>query len=235
MKLIELSKSGNRATIGFFGCPLRCAYCTHIMVKSEDHEIAHVMESLADPAIEEVYIGGAEPTIQKRELMELLRCLRRMNRRITLKTSGNDPAFLKDTIGLVDKYIVEVKCPLDDIDSCSSLIGLSVEKTRRYLDSLRRSLDVLSGQRLRVWIRVIPGHFDEDKIDRIGKQISGKTHEALLYQFMSNPANDAPFEGITEPGPSETEMVSFARQLVRYVPKVIVQGRGFEDEFSSTS
>jgi hypothetical protein len=30
-------------------------------------------------------------------------------------------------------------------------------------------------------------------------------------------------------------MVAFARQLVKYVPRVIVHGRGFENEFSGSA
>jgi len=232
MKLIGLKKNGDRALVEFFGCPLRCDYCTHIRQERNDHQIVDVVEFLSDPTIREVYIGGAEPTLQKKELMDLLQRLRRMNKRITLKTSGNDPEFLKSTIGIIQKYVIEVKCPLDDIDCYSQLVGLPPEKTKRYLDSLKRSLDVLKGQNVRIWIRVIPGFSTQQRIESIGLQIAGRAREVFLYQFLSNLANDAPFRGITVPGPSETEMVAFARQLVRYVPRVIVRGRGFESEFS---
>ncbi|MGD0056622.1 MAG: radical SAM protein [Methanomassiliicoccales archaeon] len=232
MKLIGLKKNGNQARVEFFGCPLRCDYCTRIRQDKKDHEVTEVVEFLADPAVEDVYIGGAEPTLQKRELLDLLQRLRRMNKRITLKTRGNDPEFLKSTIGTVDRYVVEVKCPLDDAACYSELIGLSRDRTRQYINSLDRSLDVLKGQKVRVWIRAIPGFVTPERIESIGKQISGRASEVFLYQFLSNPADDAPFREITEPGPSETEMVAFARKLVRHVPRVIVRGRGFESEFS---
>jgi len=235
MKLIGLKKSGDQAGVEFFGCPLRCAYCTHIKQEKKDHGVMEVLEFLADPAVQEVYIGGAEPTLQKKELLDLLQRLKRMNKRITLKTSGNDPEFLKSTIGIVGKYVIEMKCPLDDAACYSELIGLSSERARKYLDSLDRSLEVLRGQKVRVWIRVIPGFITPERMESIGKQISGRASEVFLYQFLSNPADDAPFRGITEPGPSETEMVVLARQLMRYVPRVIVHGRGFENEFSGSA
>ncbi len=234
MKLIGLSKSGERARVEFFGCPLRCAYCTHLKREKVEKQVAEVAEFLADPAIKDVYIGGAEPTLQKKELLDLLQRIRRMNKRITLKTSGDDPAFLKSTLGIVQRYVVEVKCPLDDIACYSELTGLSPERARKYVESLDKALDLLKGQNVRVWIRVIPGFITPERIESIGKQIAGRASEVHLYQFMSDPANDAPFGDITAPGPSETEMVALARQLVRFVPRIIVRGKGFESEFSGS-
>jgi pyruvate formate lyase activating enzyme len=235
MKLIALKKLGGQARVEFFGCPLRCEYCTYVKQEKKDHEVTEVLDFLADPAIEEVYIGGAEPTLQKKELLDLLQRLKRMKKRIVLKTSGNDSEFLKSTIGIVGKYVIEVKCPLDDIPCYSELIGLSPERTRKHLESLDRSLEKLKGQKVMVWIRVIPGFITAERMESIGRQISGRASEVLLYQFLSNPADDAPFRSVTEPGPSETEMVAFARQLVKYVPRVTVHGRGFENEFSGSA
>lgn len=234
MKLIGLSKTGDQARVEFFGCPLRCGYCTHIRMDKEEKQVTEVVELLADPSVKDVYIGGAEPTIQKKELLDLLQRLRRMNKRIALKTSGNDPAFLKSTIGIVQRFVIEVKCPLDDIACNSRLVGLPPERTRKYLDSLNRTLDVLKGQNVRIWIRVIPGFVTPERIESIGKQIAGRASEVYLYQFMSDPANDAPFGDITAPGPTETEMVALARQLVRFVPRIVVRGKGFESEFSGS-
>lgn len=115
-----------------------------------------ILEFVADPSIEEVYLGGAEPTLQREGVLEILNRLQRMDKRAILKTSGYDPDFIQETLGLVHKYIVEVKCPLDSIQCNSELAGLSEKRTRAYLSRLQRTLDVLQGEKVRIWIRVIP-------------------------------------------------------------------------------
>ncbi len=233
MKLIGLEKEGRIVNVRFYGCPLHCPYCTHLHQPRTDWDLTQVLEVIADPKVEEVYIGGAEPTIQKKELLELLERLHRMNRRVTLKTSGSDSITIKKTLGLVHKYVVEVKCPLDEVKCTSDLTGLPEDKALRYLKALRESLEELRGQVVRVWIRVIPGYTDLEGIERIGRQVEGIAKEALLIQFLGQPENDAKFGGIEAPGPDEATMVAMARKLLVYVPSVSVRGRDFKSDFHS--
>ena len=235
MKLIGLNRSGKLASIEFSGCPLKCEYCTHKVQEKKDYDLMEILEFVANPDVEEIYLGGAEPTIHKAALSEMLDRFKRMKKKVTLKTSGYDPDFIKDTLGLVHKYVIEVKCPIDDVGCNSHLTGLSKERTEKYLDSLRRTLDILKGESVLIWMRVIPGYLTEENIDRVGEQIEGIATEVLLYQFMSDPERDAPFDGIEEPSPDETYMVTLARHLLGYVPKVIIQGQGFRNEFGSTA
>jgi len=231
VKLIGLKKEGKSVSVQFYGCQLRCGYCTHLKQPRTEHELQEVLELIADPKVEEVYIGGAEPTVQKKELMELLRRLQRMNRRVTLKTNGHDPQFLRDSLGLVDMYILEIKCPLDDLDCIATLTGLSRERAEKYASLLKQSLEVLRGAKVRIWIRVIPGYVTLDKVERLGDQIAGTATEVYLIQFLSAPENDAPFDGIDTPSPAEGEMVAMARRLLEFVPNVYVRGRDFKSDF----
>mgnify|MGYP005835975533 CR=1 FL=1 len=231
MRLIDLTKHENQARLEFFGCPLRCAYCTHIRRERKDYTFEQVLEFLADPKVDEVYLGGAEPGVQKKEILELLRRLKRMNKKVTLKTSGMYPELVRETVGLVNRYVIEVKCPLDDLACTSELTGLSRERTQKYLDALRSTLDILKGQKVRVWVRVIPGFATLEGMEAIGRQVSEVATEVTLHQFLSNPENDAPFKGISKPGPSEAEMVAMARLIVKHVTRVVVQGKGFMSEF----
>ncbi|MBM4237203.1 MAG: 4Fe-4S cluster-binding domain-containing protein, partial [Euryarchaeota archaeon] len=81
MRLIALRKSGDQARIEFYGCPLRCGYCTHVKQPRQEYDLQRVLEFVADPKIAEVYLGGAEPTLQKRDLKDLLERLKRMGKR----------------------------------------------------------------------------------------------------------------------------------------------------------
>lgn len=234
MRLIGMEKGGGQARISFFGCPLKCEYCTHIRQEKRDYELIEVLEFLADPEVGQVYLGGAEPALQKEELLELLQRLKKMKKKTILKTSGFYPEVIEKAVDLVSQFEVEVKCPLDDLQCNSELTGLSPDRTARYVEKLSRTFELLRGRNTRVWIRVIPGFLDEEKIDRIGQEIEGVATEAWLLQFLSNPQNEMGFRGIEEPGPSEAEMVDLGRQLIKYVPLVIIKGEGFASEFKAT-
>lgn len=234
MRLIGMEKGGSQARIDFFGCPLRCEYCTHIRQEKREYELMEVLEFLADPEIGMVYLGGAEPALQKEELIELLQRIKKMKKKTILKTTGFYPDVIEEAVDLVYQFVVEVKCPLDDLECNSEMTGLSPDKSKRYVENLARTFDILRGRNTRIWIRVIPGFLDEEKMDRIGQKIEGVATEAWLLQFLSNPQNEMSFKGIEEPGPSEAEMVDLGRQLIKYVPLVIIKGEGFASEFKAT-
>jgi pyruvate formate lyase activating enzyme len=120
---------------------------------------------------------------------------------------------------------------LDDLDCIATLTGLSRERTEKYASSLKQSLEVLRGAKVRIWIRVIPGYVTLDKVERLGDQIAGTATEVYLIQFLSVPENDAPFDGIDTPSPAEGEMVAMARRLLEFVPNVYVRGRDFKSDF----
>lgn len=212
---------------------MRCPYCTHIRQPKTEKEIQEVLEFVADPKVEEVYLGGAEPTVQKKALLELLQRLAKMNKMVTLKTNGMDPEFLRQTLTLVDRYVIEIKCPLDDVECSSQLVGLGKEATTKYLAMLAKSLKVVRGREVRIWMRVIPGFMDLEKVARISEQISGVASEAYLIQFLSIPENESPFGRVRGPGPGESEMVALARVLLEHVPNVYVRGKDFSVDFRS--
>jgi len=227
-----MTKGGGQANIEFFGCPLECGYCAYSKAEKRDYELMEVLEFLADPSVDRVFLGGAEPGLQREELMELLRRINRMpHKKVLLKTTGFYPDLLKETIGMVDEYTLEIKCPLDDLRCNTDLSGMEEKDARRYASNLRDSLDALKGQRILVWIRVIPGYLNQEEMARIGEQVERVATSALLTQFLSNPESENPFMGIEVPGPSESEMVELGRVLIKYVPEVIIRGNGFSSEF----
>ena len=233
MKLIGLKKEGVRGVVQFYGCQLRCGYCTHIRQPFKERSVEEVVEFLADPTIGEIYLGGAEPSVQRKELEDLLGRFAGMHKKVVLKTNGADPELISRTMGLVDLHVIEIKCPLDDIECYSSMSGMSRERTIKYLNSLRRSIGILKGRPLRVWIRIVPGMVTTDSIARLGADMEGAATEVHLYQFLSNPENDAPFMGIESVGPGQDEMMAMAETMLRFVPRVVVLGKGFKAELEA--
>jgi len=227
MRLITMYKKVGEAKLEFFGCPLACKFCSHRMHERRDMSLDQVVSYLSEYEVKRVFLGGAEPVLQKRELGELIRILKKRGKEITLKTTGFDPAFLRETLGLVQSYIVEVKGDLDDIAGTSRLVNMPEDSTRAYLSDLRQSLEVLKGQKVRILVRVIPPYVNKDSIERLGQQIQGYASEVQLVQFMSS-TSDTPFEGITEPSPPLEQVIEMGEALLKYVPVVRVQGDGMD-------
>lgn len=232
MRLITMHKKMGEARLEFYGCPLNCRYCAHRLREKRDVSYDQALKYLSEYETKKIYFGGAEPALFKKDLTELIKVLSRRGKEITLKTTGSDPGFIKDTIGLVHRYIVELKGPLDDVETTARLCNVPNDRVVEYLQNLRTSLEYLRGQKVRVMIRVVPGIINEEKMDRIGQQVQGIADEAHLIQFLGS-TNDIPFEGIDRPSPSIEEVEILGRIILKYVPVVILQGDGLETTIRS--
>jgi pyruvate formate lyase activating enzyme len=227
MRLITMYKSMGEAKLEFYGCPLTCRSCGHRARERRDVPLDQVKKFLRDYETRRIFIGGAEPTLQKHELLDLLKWLRIKGKEVTLKTAGTDPEFLGGTIGLVHRYLVEVRTPFDDAEAVRRLTGLDQEGAASHLKDVRRSLDVLRGQKVRVLVRVIPTILDRAKIGRLGQQLEGYAEEVQMVQFMSG-TSDIPFEGVDRPAPAIEEMEEMAQIMLNHVPLIILQGDGLD-------
>jgi pyruvate formate lyase activating enzyme len=115
VRLISLQKKVGKGTLELSGCPLKCRYCGHTISPRTDSSYEKTLAFLSDGLVNKVYIGGAEPMMQKKEVIDLIKALKRRGKEITLKTTGSDPKSLKETVGFVSRYVVEIKGPLDDM------------------------------------------------------------------------------------------------------------------------
>ncbi|HSV41827.1 MAG TPA: radical SAM protein [Methanomassiliicoccales archaeon] len=228
MKIISLVKNGDMASLSLSGCPMKCGYCAHVRQDRKDMTLEKVIADLSSPILKRVYVGGMEPAIQRKEVRPLLQALKSRGLDVALKTSGYDPEFLEETLKNVDRYVFEIKAPLDDIEGWMSLGGHDREWTVRYLENLRKSLEVVHGRPVKIVTRAIPGHIDAEKIDRIGIQLQPYAREASLTQFLGNLMNDVPYFGITEASPSDAEMMALGIIMVKHFPMVRVSGSGFD-------
>lgn len=145
-----------------------------------------------------------------------------------LKTTGFDPDFLAATKGSVSRYVLEVKTPLDDPQGFTLLTAYDLEKAKQQLDNIRRTLEILKGEKMRATLRIIPDRYDADKVERIAMDLKGHVDELLLTQFMSNP-NDVSFAGLYSPGPAPEVIREMAKAARKHLPKVRIRGNGFDE------
>jgi pyruvate-formate lyase-activating enzyme len=227
MRLITMYKNLGEAKIEFYGCPLGCKYCAHRIREKRDVTADQLTKFVGDYDTKRIYFGGAEPALFKKELVDIIRVMGKRGKEITLKSTGIDPDFIKSTLGYVQRYIFEIKAPLDDVQATMRLINLDEERTLEYLANLKSCLELVKGRKVRAMIRVVPTLIDREKIDRMGQQLQVYVEEVQLIQFMSG-MNDLPFEGISTPSPPTQEVEAMGNIMLKYVPIVIVQGDGLE-------
>jgi pyruvate-formate lyase-activating enzyme len=230
MKVISIMRSGDLASIALSGCPMKCAYCAHGRQDRRDMALEKVVAEVSSDAVKRVYIGGMDPLIQRKEVIPLVKTLKQRGKEVTLKTSGNDPVTIRELLPSVDRFAIEIKCPLDDMGCWSSLSGQGEEWVGAFLPRLRESLETIKGRPLRIMTRAIPGYINKDKVSRIGAQLAPYADEAILNQFLGNPMNDVAWNGIEVASPSVEEMLDLGEELVRHIPLVKVQCSGFQRE-----
>jgi len=185
LRIIDLSTKGEQARVEFAGCNLKCPYCVHIHQPSTTRSIQEIIEFIKNSKAKEVYLGGAEPTIQK-ELPELIDGLHALKIKIILKTSGSKPDVLENVFDKVDGFVIEIKAPFSDLDAMVELTGLSRERSEQYIQNLKSSISIAKRKWLRIWMRVIPEYINTATLPDILNEIRGAS-EVMLYQFLSNP------------------------------------------------
>lgn len=227
MRVITINRSKPTTILEFYGCPMHCKYCTHMVREKKDYTLEQMKKILLDYDTKTIFMGGAEPAQQGKELLPLIKLMNKSGKEIILKTTGHDPDFLREVLPFVNKFILEVKVPLDDASGLASLTRYDEEQSRAHLIRMREAMEVIKGKDVTATIRIIPGYYDEPIMERIGVDLKDVATEAHITQFLSS-SYDLPFDEIFEPSPSEDEMMRLGAALRKQVLKVKVKGNGFD-------
>lgn len=227
MRLITINRAKPNASVEFYGCPMQCKYCSHTTAAFRDHDLDTVVKAMSDNDIRSVFIGGTEPSLHGKDALDLIRILKKRGKEVLLKTTALDPDFVASTKGMISRYVLEVKSPLDDPETFSRLTSYDLAKSKEHLEKTKRTLDILKGEKIRATLRVIPDEYDAAKVERIALDLKGHADELLLTQFLSNPG-DMPYGSKTSPGPSQETMMEMERAARKHIPRVRVRGNGFD-------
>ncbi|TQD26322.1 radical SAM protein [Methanolobus vulcani] len=222
MRLIDLSDAKGQIRVEFGGCNMKCPYCVHIHQPVKEWTLDEVLDYASKSTTENVYLGGAEPTLQK-DLLPLIEGLHEMEKQVILKSNGMKPDVLEKALPFVYGFVLEIKAPGDDVKAVMEVTGMSEERTQKYLKLLSESMAIAKQKWLRVWIRVIPEYVNAETMPRILPDLEGAS-EVMLYQFMSNPDFDLPFMGHETPTPSWNELKQLGNMVLEKVPQVRLVG-----------
>ncbi|MDK2938681.1 MAG: pyruvate formate lyase activating enzyme [Methanolobus sp.] len=222
MRLIDLSDAKGQIRVEFGGCNMKCPYCVHIHQPIKEWTLDEVLDYASKSTTENVYLGGAEPTLQK-DMMPLIEGLHGMGKQVILKSNGMKPDVLEKVLPFVYGFVLEIKAPGDDVKAVMEVTGMSEERTQKYLKLLGESMNIAKQKWLRVWIRVIPEYVNAENMPRILPDLEGAS-EVMLYQFMSNPDFDLSFMGHDSPTPSWNELKELGNMVLEKVPQVRLVG-----------
>ncbi|MEZ5335946.1 MAG: radical SAM protein [Methanolobus sp.] len=222
MRLIDLSDEKGQIRVEFGGCNMKCPYCVHIHQPIKEWTIDEVVEYAGKSTTENVYLGGAEPTLQK-DLIPLIEALHDKGKQVILKSNGMKSDVLEKALPFVYGFVLEIKAAGDDVKGVMELTGMSEERTEKYLKLLSESMAIAKQKWLRIWIRVIPEYVNSETMPRILPDLEGAS-EVMLYQFMSNPDFDLPFKGHNEPTPEWNELKRLGEMVLEKVPQVRLVG-----------
>jgi 7-carboxy-7-deazaguanine synthase len=120
MKISEISYSieGEGIEIGkpeiflrLTGCNLRCKWCDTKYALKNGKELNHkkILLEIGNYPCKNVSITGGEPLLQQRELLKLIKKLKKLEYRIQLNTNGT--TFDQDIFSNVDLVTIDCKCP----------------------------------------------------------------------------------------------------------------------------
>jgi pyruvate formate lyase activating enzyme len=222
MRVIKLSEAEGQVRMEFAGCNMKCPYCVHIHQPFTEVSLETALEFASSSSMKTVYLGGAEPTLQK-ELLPLLEELHAAGKQVLLKSNGMKPDVIEQALPFIHGLVLEIKAPLDDVEGIMELTGMSGERTVKYIYLLEKSLDIAKQKWLRVWLRVIPEYVNKETIHRILQTVEG-ADEMMLYQFMSKTDFDRPFLGHEEPTPSWEALEELGKIALEKVQQVILLG-----------
>lgn len=99
------------------GCNLRCEWCDtkYAWSNGKEMSIEEIIQEIRRYPCKNISITGGEPLLQKEELLELVKGLKKMDYWIQLNTNGT--IFDQEIFELVDLITMDCKCPSSNMKS----------------------------------------------------------------------------------------------------------------------
>ncbi|MCD4703231.1 MAG: anaerobic ribonucleoside-triphosphate reductase activating protein [Methanosarcinaceae archaeon] len=110
-------------------CPFRCPYCHNyeILSGSDHREVSEIksMINSSKPFVSNVVFSGGEPLIQAEAVEQLATYAKANGLLVGMHTNGLHVEVVEDLVdrGIVDKFFIDVKAPLDDPQMYGKAIG----------------------------------------------------------------------------------------------------------------
>ncbi|NPE28388.1 anaerobic ribonucleoside-triphosphate reductase activating protein [Methanococcoides sp. SA1] len=220
------------------GCPFRCPYCHNYEILTvPDMVDVKELEKKIDSSslfVSSVVFSGGEPLAQKQAIMHLASYAKKNKLFVGIHTNGYYPDVVEDLmdLGLVDKFFIDVKAPLDDPDMYGKAIGCGeyavVPDPADVLENVRRTISTVTENGMEYELRTtaIRGFMgDPDDIAKVASSIASylSVSDAPYVVQQGIPAN-AMDESLHEIVPfSRDEMLVLAGRAHEFVENVWIR------------
>ena len=212
-------------TVFLGGCNFRCPFCHNASLvlpdmMGEDMSADDFFAFLDSRVgrIDAVCISGGEPTLMP-DLPDFIREIKARGFLVKLDTNGSNPEMLSVLIdsGLLDYVAMDIK---NSPEKYAETIGLSVEKTKKILEQVKKSASILMEGRVDFEFRttVMPELHSETDMIEIGRWLSGD-EKFFLQSYREE--GDQIVGGFTPP--TSEELSKLLYELKRFIPNANVR------------
>jgi pyruvate formate lyase activating enzyme len=230
-----------KVSIVFFlrGCPYRCPYCQNHELLFESNMVeASVLEAemkKSRPFVSSVVFSGGEPLMQKDAVINLAKYAKKIGLLVGIHTNGHYPHVMAELIkeGLVDKFFIDVKAPLDDSGSYAKSVGCMDFSDIRIdpeaaVDRVSQSINLVIENNVELELRTtIIRDFmgNSDDVRNIARSINELTgRKDVTYVLQQGFAERAMLESLRDRKPlNHDELVELAHVAHEFLDNIYVR------------
>ncbi|WP_406670975.1 anaerobic ribonucleoside-triphosphate reductase activating protein [Methanolobus sp. ZRKC4] len=221
------------------GCPFRCPYCQNHSLLFESNVVdTSVLEAeikKSRPFVSNVVFSGGEPLMQKDAVKHLAGFAKKIGLLVGIHTNGYYPHVMAELMeeGLVDKFFIDVKAPLDNAEDYAKAIGCK-DYTDIHIDpqlvmeKVTESINLVLGNNVELELRTtIIRDFmgSSDDVCNIARSISELTgRKDVVYVLQQGFAENAMLESLRDIKPlSRDEMLELADLTHEFLDNIYVR------------
>lgn len=220
-KMTMLDFPGKVACTMFtYGCNLRCPFCHNASLVICDAELICKDEILSylnkrKGILDGICISGGEPLLQK-DIIELMREIKKIGLQIKLDTNGAYPDKLKEIIelGLVDYIAMDIKNSKEKYALTTGVEGIDITPFERSVEIIKNS-----GVDYEFRTTVVRELHDKSDMEKIGKWLNG-AKRYFLQSFVDS--GELIGEGFS--AHDKTTLEAFSQAVSPYVSSVELRG-----------
>ncbi|CDG64513.1 MAG: pyruvate formate lyase activating enzyme [Methanobacterium sp.] len=205
------------------GCSLRCPYCHNpeLIAGGDETSFSTIMKEIDESLdfIDAIVITGGEPTMQIKEVGQILEYSRRKGLKTKLDTNGCNPESLQEILELVDYVALDIKAPFSKY---KKIIGEEIG------EKVKKSMEIVADSNVFLECRTtyVPGLLNPEDVYNIARTI--KCDIYTLQQFRNRVVLDEKLKNTPNTDPKELKEI--ALKIKPQLGKVKIKTSQFGEE-----